>query len=240
MFIDDKVIFIHNPRAAGTSTRRALCMGSDPNQNLPWPAHLATTTTRNRKHLFCSQLSEYFDQEFLDSRFKFAIVRNPWDRLVSLYGLFRRPLQPKYQTKTPNAKFPIKIGKFFDSLMVLPDAATHGTKWDKKNFISKSMELEFNEWVEWCDRYCWNACSYLSIPTTLIRIPQHKWTEGVDRVFKFEELKEVSDFLQENGYNWLGHENHTERTTDWRSFYNNRTYDLVAGVYAEDIKRFGY
>lgn len=65
-----RCIFIHVPKTAGTSVARAL-FGVD-SRHVPW-----TEYERANPHKF----HKYF---------KFAFVRNPWDRLVSTYFFLKR------------------------------------------------------------------------------------------------------------------------------------------------------
>lgn len=61
-------IFVHVPRTAGTSISQALFDGPKPGGHEPaWHFRMI------------------FDAEAFDRLFKFSIVRNPWDRLVSTY-----------------------------------------------------------------------------------------------------------------------------------------------------------
>ena len=66
-----KVIFIHIPRTAGTSVEKAF-VGKD------W-FNIDVST----KHIYASTARDYY-AEFWDEYFKFSIVRNPWDRMLSL------------------------------------------------------------------------------------------------------------------------------------------------------------
>jgi len=65
-----KCIFIHIPRTAGTSMELTI-----DNQN--WVNNI------KEKHLIAS-VAKYIYRDYWDDYFKFTIVRNPWDRMVSM------------------------------------------------------------------------------------------------------------------------------------------------------------
>ena len=66
-----KCIFIHIPRTAGTSIENTI-IGDD-----WWNINPQT------KHIF-SQTAKNLYKDYWDDYFKFSVVRNPWDRLVSM------------------------------------------------------------------------------------------------------------------------------------------------------------
>jgi len=72
-----KFIFIHIPRAGGTSIEHALC-NSD-----WWKIHPPS------KHI-TAHIAKKIYKPYWDDYFKFSFVRNPWDRMVSMsrYGSF--------------------------------------------------------------------------------------------------------------------------------------------------------
>jgi len=65
------LLFIHIPKNAGTSIRRAISSVDGKFLNFP--------------HLTLKEYRTFLHPEFFERTFKFAIVRNPWDRAVSLY-----------------------------------------------------------------------------------------------------------------------------------------------------------
>lgn len=69
---DKKIIFIHIPRCAGTSIKEALKTISNKAIDKPW-------------HLKLSEHPEKY-QINLDNYFVFAFVRNPYDRILSVYN----------------------------------------------------------------------------------------------------------------------------------------------------------
>lgn len=69
-----KLICIHIARTGGTSIEYALC-GDD-----WWNIEPET------KHLSGKQTREFYGEEIWNSYTKFSVVRNPWDRLVSMWS----------------------------------------------------------------------------------------------------------------------------------------------------------
>ncbi len=69
-----KLLFIHIARTGGTSVEAAL-VGRDWWEQDP-----------QSKHLSASQTRAYYGEEVWNSYFKFSIVRNPFDRLVSMWA----------------------------------------------------------------------------------------------------------------------------------------------------------
>lgn len=76
MIITNKYIFIHIPKSAGNSVRDALQGGDWKKKESP----------PYRGHITLSELMGHVGKETINSRFKFAFVRNPWDRTLSLYS----------------------------------------------------------------------------------------------------------------------------------------------------------
>ncbi len=75
------VIFIHIPRTGGTSIEAAVGMKMG----------------NNDKHLSALELRESVGEKKWKDSFVFSFVRNPWDRIISLYH------QPYFRNKTDYA-----------------------------------------------------------------------------------------------------------------------------------------
>lgn len=86
------VIFVHITKTGGTSLRAALKFNR-PNKDLGL-----------KKHQTSRQIIELIGQEKWDQSFKFCFVRNPWDRMVSLYNYMKK-MKRSYFVKNPNASF---------------------------------------------------------------------------------------------------------------------------------------
>jgi hypothetical protein len=72
--VERRLLFIHIARTGGTSIEAAF-VGSD------W-----WYVDAQSKHLSASQTRRYYGEGIWSSFVKFAVVRNPWDRLVSMWA----------------------------------------------------------------------------------------------------------------------------------------------------------
>lgn len=106
-----KLIYIHVPKTGGTSIRAALNEtageGAEWNSNGIWPALLAnarrdelfrvfkrffpeqSARTVAHQHLPAYLLREFVSPHVWATYYKFAMVRNPWDYVVSMYHFLR-------------------------------------------------------------------------------------------------------------------------------------------------------
>ena len=91
-------LFVHVAKTGGTSVRAALSKGrwTDP---LTWPLLLTSRMSRLTGHRIGAKIprhagvvaaKEMLPPDCFAQLFKFAFVRNPWDRLVSAYHHFQR------------------------------------------------------------------------------------------------------------------------------------------------------
>jgi hypothetical protein len=86
---DPPWIFIHVQKTGGNAVRSALGMSVN-------DAH---------KHLFARELRGIYGGAAWDSRFKFAFVRNPWDRLVSWWSMIDNSRDFIDRARPPNSFF---------------------------------------------------------------------------------------------------------------------------------------
>ena len=135
---------------------------------------------------------------------KFAIVRDPYQRIVSVYlDLFD------------------KSAPFF----------SYEAYW----FGILDRNMSFKEFIKVISR----------IPTSLLGphfCPQHIILKNVPdvRVFRIEKDKrELTDFLRSYGIE-LQHRNKNKSEYDYRTFYDEETFELVSKLYGGDVEWFGY
>jgi len=189
-FDDKKVIFVHIPKCAGVSINRILF------------GNLAGGHTTIEEYL------NIFEPKYIIDYFKFTIVRNPWDRLVSSYFFLKQGGFNEYDRTW-----------FEEELSVFSDFNEFVKKWVNKSNIWK--------WHHFRPQY-----HYIIDKSGKIELDFIGFLENIDEDFAYiTNHMGISCRLPEL--------NRSEHDTYMR-YYSNETRDIVAEVYAEDIKLLGY
>ena len=189
---ETRCIFIHVPKCGGRSVAKAL-FGEE---------HVGHATHRQYRMLFTRE--EY------RSYFKFAIVRNPWDRLVSAFHYLKGGGNGE-----PDARWADEHLKGFDDFETfvrewLPAKKLDSIYWHfmtQTHFTSTeagTSELDFIGHFETLERDYDTIAGKLGIETRLPRL------------------------------------NTSKRRLDYRSYYTDETASIAAEAYKVDIEAFGY
>jgi chondroitin 4-sulfotransferase 11 len=191
---ENNIIFIHIPKAAGNAIVKSLfdapATGHDP-------------IIRYIKN----------DYEKFKSFYRFTVVRNPWDRMVSSFhylkqggiGFFDKDFRDRFM-------FDIDT---FDSFV-------------KKMMINKAYEIKILTWVHFIPQH-----SFLENAEGDI---------CVEKVYKLENIShEFHHLCNDLGLvnKTLLVENRSERQR-YQQYYTAETADYVAEIYSDDIRRFNY
>lgn len=86
---EHEFIFIHIPKTGGTSIEKTIWSNHRDNSSYGWDNKHSIW----KQHATIQQVQDLYDIN-IDNFFKFAIVRNPWDRAVSDYKWWTRPNSP--------------------------------------------------------------------------------------------------------------------------------------------------
>jgi hypothetical protein len=84
-------IFVHLQKTGGTSIEAALLPYADDKQRVEdhqdgvETFELSVEGTKLKKHSLVRDYMEVLEPEFFNCAFKFAAVRNPWERMISIY-----------------------------------------------------------------------------------------------------------------------------------------------------------
>ena len=151
-------------------------------------------------HVPLWHLKQNLDKDIIDTYFKFAFVRNPFERVVSVV----KYLNKWYRENGVNKQFEFKefVSLLYDiSTSILPDT-TDSSKYGS----------------------------------------QYDFTKGCDFIGRLENLQQDFNIVCDKigiPRKELPHRNKTNHK-HYTEYYDNETLDMVATIYAKDIKYFGY
>jgi hypothetical protein len=210
-----KCINIHIPKTAGTSISWAFSHDHQKNfdttqgfdkKNKIWIQH---ATAQEVKKL-------YTNEEQWNNYFKFAIVRNPFDKIVSSYNWLSLVLRPR-----------IKVSNFTDRLMFEDFIYKKGRF---KKFLDPTLDTK-------------EESRHTHLKTSTYFIMDENDNLMVDYVGRFENLKNEWEFICDKlGIVMkLHHINkHSRSNKHYRDYYNDKTKAYVSEIYKKDLKIFGY
>lgn len=189
------IVFIHIPKAAGTSINEALF-------------------DRFMGHARAEDLIRSGSVE-LSTLPRFAIARNPWDRLVSAYRFARR-------------------GKG-------AGGAHQAWVWRPEQYQvpqCASFERFVNEWL--APRDIRKLDGIFQPQWYFVCGPNGELL--VDHMGRVEDLEPTVDFIERaiGRRPAIPESNRSGERIDFRDFYTPALVDLVGQIYREDVERFGY
>lgn len=225
----NKCIFIHIPKVAGTSVMRLF---SDPEKPAKMNKSPLPFDPDGYKfdppppHLRASDYVKYgyATQDIFDIYFKFAFVRNPWDRIVSEY---------KYRRHTHRFSFK----KFLFQNFPKPYWSDHYChvipQYDFLHDDDGTLLVDFVGRFENLQADFDYVCSKLNMPkTTLPRV------------------NESSSIFNRRGSNFIevlrsikSHANRNRRRNTfphYTDYYDAESIEFIATLYKNDIEAFGY
>jgi len=207
-------LFVHIQKSAGTSITQALA--NQPGSCFVAPAHL-----RLRDVAFSSEKQP----------FTFAVVRNPWERLVSWYSMMlRKGVHNDFSRYLLSGS--LNFSEFLRRINVIVERASddahafmahEGLRYRHPGVYLKSLGFAQTDYLT--DRWGRFRC---------------------DRVLRFEHLQEewteLLATLHPGTKIDLPHANaKPDGPLDWRSHFTcQEDIDWVSHVYRKDIRRFGY
>jgi len=194
-FDEHRCIFVHVPKTAGVSISREL-FGNLSGGHTP----IAT-------------YERVFSRRDFESFFKFAFVRNPWDRLLSAYNFLNSGGMSEGDRRWASR-----------NLAGIADFSEFVTGHLRKKNILSSIHF-----VPQYRFLCWPH-------STEIRVDFVGKYESLNRDFLT-----VKAHIKSAPVGDLPHFNRGKSGgRDYRQAYNRETRDIVADVYRQDIELFGY
>ncbi|HHH44031.1 MAG TPA: sulfotransferase family protein [Gammaproteobacteria bacterium] len=224
-----KTVFVHVPKTAGQSVERVFLdlLG------LTWETRAPLLLRKNRSpelgpprlaHLTASQYVQckYMTREQFDSYFRFAFVRNPWDRVVSFY---------KYLGETSTMGFKQYLVERFQSEVwnslhwfVKPQASFLYDDDDRLlvNYVGRfeNLQTDFNQ-----------VCKRIGIAQTDLPCVNKSKKITAKPVPGISKVKRI-----------LGKHGKTKKEAPvrYQDYYDEESRELVAKLYSRDIELFGY
>lgn len=190
-----KLIFIHIPKNAGTAiTNSVHCEFTD-------QGHHGVGHYQNQ---YPNQWKNYF---------KFAVVRNPWDRVVSNYEYAR--MDESYWHSS-NSNTP------------------HATHFDYHTLKNRSFEECVN--LLYNDRH---SLKHQGWGSQLFWITDKLNNIPIDKIFRYENLDHDQDFI--SVVPDLKKINLSPKSSEsYKDYYKDDLINKVGEIYEEDIKKFNY
>ena len=209
-----RAIFIHIPRTGGTSIRKSVTDNFDsfyiPNQgNVKDDVQFTVLDHRSpgwylrRRRIAKSRWEQSV---------KIAFVRNPWDRLVSLYKYLSsyRPYRRRFRVSNALlSSFDLFANEVASGTSTFVKAVSH---YNVRDWSQANPQVRWLEWgVDVIGRF-------------------ESLEEDWSRICKSFGIQVGS----------LSNKNRSKDRTDYRSFYTDELAESVGNYYAEDIARFSY
>jgi chondroitin 4-sulfotransferase 11 len=191
-----RCIFVHVQKTGGSSIRGALRMAQ-------FDAH---------KHRFADELRTIYGADTWNQYFKFAFVRNPWDRLVSWWEMMRRNVV-EGRPRNGFQRYIMERARTFEEFLQQCDSEyrdADGAKWIYRNQVDYLRDRDEVLLVDFVGRFEQLQLDFSHVAARLNVAPIT-----------------------------LPHVNGTVRRP-YTSYYSRELRELVAERYAKDIEAFGY
>lgn len=203
----NKFLFIRNPKTASEAISDYVKSPSEPNMKYPFIGHITAIELRL---LFKENEWDW------DAYFKFVFVRNPWDRLVSLY-FYGKPDKNLLYFWDGGDYSKKKTIPFEDWIMSLN---TTNTVYDRKSPEYKTL----TPWLNQHTYFCGSNGEII-----------------VDYIGRYETLEKDLDFISKKiGVSNKLHKKNSTVHAPYRQYYSAVTRDKVANLFCADIEKFQY
>ncbi len=206
-----KCIFIHLPKTGG----EAIISLFDKHDN------------NISKHATALQIRDYLGEDTWNEYFKFTIVRNPYDQVISMYSHLRKT---KYQKD-------IILKKYGKTILNPTIACRTALKYK----FPKYCDIVFNKRQKQEEEYRIEWPVYHFAPF-IDWISDEKGNIIVDYVGRFENFENEIDFI----FNKLNRpkieipQKNKSKHNHYSTYYSNKAINIIKQHYIKDIQHFNY
>jgi len=186
------VAFVHIPKNAGVSIRSMLG---------PWDWGGIHLTARELRSVGPGRWDRYF---------KISVVRNPWDRMVSLYSYCKTRNKYRYEERAQEVDFETWIVDIYEN-QLFKDDEEHAKNW---------AQFYAHDQLQW--------------------IVDENKKIIVDYVMRFENLDYDWKVIQKRFNAGPLPKKNTTRHDNYQDYYSDNTRELVRKAFEEDIEYFSY
>jgi hypothetical protein len=215
--IHKRLVFIHIPKTGGTSIEHMFGLTTPEHFVSPTPLMHLTPATKTPQHFTWRELQMTLPPGLLSTAFRFAFVRNPWDRFVSEY-CWRRALYLRHVTTRRQHFYRARDFHNLDSFVRTLDLPAVNRLDALRGFdghleTQRSFIVDHDETlaVDFLGRFETFAADVRTLAKTL-----------------HTDIREIVHFAQ------------SCRDNNYHRYYSAYSRSAVATFYREDIEAFGY
>src|SRR5262245_32886041 len=217
---DRGVVFIHIPKTGGTSIKKMFGILRATNAFIaPWQdCLLQLSRAPLQYHFTWLDLKRNLSSEFLTKAYKFAFVRNPWDRFVSEFFWRRRWYVRKNPALTRDYHYRLEHLSSLDAFV-------------------RVLELPEEKRIDPCNGFDGHVEPQLTF------VVDERRRIVLDFLGRFESFEaDLKKIAAETGVllKDVSHMMKSARQPDYRPYYSSYARSAVKAFYKDDISEFDY
>ena len=214
---DKNVIFVHIPKSGGTSVESYLNLKTKNKSKFDKVGYGIKVINNNRKalqHLTASEIINFIGEENFNKMYKFAIVRDPYSKIISEFSHFLNLSGNKYHGKdSPLLKNGTLITNFDDYLDHV------------KNIIDNQLYDQNVFYDHFKPQH-----EFVSIDNKIV----------LQDIYRFEELDMVKQFLKKKFPKENTNFPHSQKRKKKKIILTSNQKSKIYSMYEADFKLFNY